>query len=117
MQLCEWQKNLIEAVVMSMRNSRKSQQGVALTGVLLTLLWLGCVATAMGVVYSTFQSRKAIQELENLRIEASGLQIMSGQYLLEKSSWSAYSRVEQIAAKQLKMVAPEPEETVLVYRK
>lgn len=96
---------------------KQSQQGVSLFSLVFTLLWLASVVTAMGVVYSTYQSRKATQELESLRIEASGLQIMSGQYLLEKSSWSAYSRVEQIAAKQLKMVAPEPDKTVLVYRK
>lgn len=92
-------------------------QGSIFFNLLFLVLWLVTVASAMGVVYSTYQSRKATQELESLRIEASGLQIMSGQYLLEKSSLSAYSRVEDIAMKQLKMVTPEPEKTVLVYRK
>lgn len=95
----------------------REPQGSIFFNLLFLVLWLVTVASAMGVVYSTYQSRKATQELESLRIEASGLQIMSGQYLLEKSSLSAYSRVEDIAIKQLKMVAPEPEKTVLVYRK
>ncbi|VUD40332.1 Cell division protein FtsL [Thalassocella blandensis] len=101
----------------AMSSMKETQSGISLFTLVFVLLWLGSVVSAMGVVYSTYQSRKATQQLESLRIEASGLQIMSGQYLLEKSSWSAYSRVEEIAAKQLKMVAPEPEKTVLVYRK
>lgn len=83
---------------------------------LLMVLWLACVLTAMGVVFSAFASRKATQELELLRRESSGLQVESGQYLLEKSTWAAYSRVEKIATNKLKMRVPESEKTVLVYR-
>lgn len=80
-------------------------------------LWMLSFGSALGVVYSTYQARKATQVLEELRREASGLQVMSGQYLLEKSSWAAYSRVEQIAQSELNMKVPIPEQTVLVYRK
>ncbi len=85
--------------------------------VVFLLLWMFSFGSALGVVYSTYKARKATQVLEELRREASGLQVMSGQYLLEKSSWAAYSRVEQIAQSELNMKIPIPEQTVLVYRK
>lgn len=85
--------------------------------VVFLLLWMFSFSSALGVVYSTYKSRKATQVLEELRREANGLQVMSGQYLLEKSSWAAYSRVEQIAQSELNMKIPIPEQTVLVYRK
>lgn len=91
--------------------------GKAMLSTLVTLVWLSSVASAMGVVYSTYESRKATQKLEELRREANGLRVMSGKYLLEKSSWSAYSRVEEIAVNDLKMVVPDNESTVLVFKK
>lgn len=79
-------------------------------------LWLVTVGSALSVVYSSFEARKATDKLEALRREASGLEVTSGQYLLEQSSWAAYSRVEKMAASKLKMNVPEPDNTVLVYR-
>lgn len=80
------------------------------------VLWVATLATALGVVFSSFQARKATDELETLRREASGLEVTSGQYLLEKSSWAAYSRVEKMASSKLNMIVPSPDKTVLVYR-
>lgn len=84
--------------------------------VLAITLWFACFVSAIGVVYSTWQSRKATQALEELRRQENGLQVVSGQLLLEKSSWAAYNRVEEVAEKQLNMRVAEPEKTVLVYR-
>lgn len=78
--------------------------------------WIFCVGSAFGVVYSTFESRKATHELEELRREAAGLKVISGQFLLEQSSLAAYSRVESIAKQQLGMFDPSAEQTVLVVR-
>ncbi|PCK09177.1 MAG: cell division protein FtsL [Alteromonadaceae bacterium] len=83
---------------------------------ILMLLWLACLLSALGVVCSTYESRKATQALETLRREASSLKVMSGKYLLEKSSWAAYSRVERIATNDLGMQMPQPGKTVLVHR-
>lgn len=83
---------------------------------LLVMLWFGVFGSAMGVVYSAFQSRQATHELESLRKESNNLQVRSGQYMLEKSTWAAYSRVEEIAVKKLKMHIPESSNTVLVKR-
>ena len=82
-----------------------------------SFLWLLSVGSAMGVVYTTYETRRATQELEDLRREASGLQVLSGQYLLEKSVWSSYSRIEKIAKKDLHMDIPDQQKTILVYRK
>lgn len=71
----------------------------------------------MAVVYSSFESRQAMQALEVLRRDADRMSVVSGQYMLEISSWAAYSRVEKIAKKELKMVSPETAQTVLVYRR
>jgi cell division protein FtsL len=94
----------------------KSKGGSVLSFVLL-VFWLLSVASSIGVIYSTYESRKATQELESLRIEASGMKVMSGQFFLEKSTLSAFSRVERIATKKLNMITPDPDKTVLVYRK
>lgn len=80
------------------------------------VFWVVSFCSALGVVHSTFETRKATQELEELRREASSLTVVSGQYLLEQSSLGAYSRVEKIATNTLKMKVPGPEHTVLVNR-
>lgn len=84
---------------------------------LLILLWLLSLVTAMSVVYTTFDSRKSVQRLEELRQEAIGLRVSSGQYKLEKSSLASYSRVESLAVEKLNMSVPESTKTVLVLRK
>lgn len=90
---------------------------LALFGDLLLIgLWIGCVATAIGVVYSAYAARKATQELEVLRRESTGLQVESGKYLLEKSTWAAYARIEEIATTKLHMQVPESNKTVLVFK-
>ncbi len=81
---------------------------------LVTALWLAAIATAIAVVASTQVVRRDINELETLRREASQLQVQWGQYLLEQSTWAAYSRVEHVAVSELNMTAPTPEVIVMV---
>jgi len=83
---------------------------------MIVLLWGGCLVSALGVSYTAFLSRKSTQELEVLRRESSSLQVVSGQYLLEKSTWAAYSRIERVAVTELQMKVPESKKTVLVYK-
>ncbi|MFL0810580.1 MAG: cell division protein FtsL [Agarilytica sp.] len=96
--------------------NRKACSGRTVVPFLMVTLWLTGVGSAMGVVYSTYESRKATQELEELRREASGLKVVSGQYLLERSSFSAYSRIEKVAMGELEMVIPEIDNTVLIFK-
>lgn len=79
-------------------------------------LWLVCLASALGVVYSTFMTRESVRELENLRSVAIELKVVSGQYQLERSSLGAYARIESIAKDDLSMSEPVAVETVLVAR-
>ena len=81
---------------------------------LLLCLWIAVVISALRVVAVTHQVRKQVNQLETLRREAAQLQVEWGQYLLEESTWSAYSRIELIATKQLGMIAPTPERVVMV---
>lgn len=86
-------------------------------GVLLAaaLLWLAVLASALAVVASTHQVRKHTNNLEVLRREAAQLQVEWGQYLLEQSTWAAYSRVEAIATKKLDMFPATAEQIVMVH--
>ncbi len=98
-------------------SASKRSSGKVLFSLVVVAVWLSSVGSAMGVVYSTYESRKATQELEILRREASGLRVTSGQFLLEKSSWSAYSRVEKVAMDDLDMMLPDTNKTVFVFKK
>ena len=82
--------------------------------VAVVLLWLAVIASALKVVGVTHQARLSFFELESLRREAQDLEIQRGQYLLEQSTWAAYSRVENLAQKKLDMRLPEPTDIVMV---
>jgi cell division protein FtsL len=81
---------------------------------LLACLWVLLVVSALAVVASTQTVRRNVNQLETLRREAAQLQVEWGQYLLEESTWAAYSRVEGIALKELNMLAPTSERVVMV---
>jgi len=78
------------------------------------LLWVACIVSALGVVATTQVVRRDVNSLETLRREASQLQVQWGQYLLEQSTWAAYGRVENAAVSELNMMAPTPEEIVMI---
>jgi cell division protein FtsL len=84
------------------------------TCVAVGVLWLAILVSGIGVVYSTHLSRQLFSELETKRRMTSDLHVEWGQYLLEQSTWAAYSRVERIAAEELKMQMPARDKIVLV---
>ena len=81
---------------------------------LLLVLWLSTLVSALGVSYVTYDTRLKSHQLEMLRRQQNHLQVTWGQYLLEESTWSAYSRIEQIAKDNLDMQAPAVEHIVIV---
>lgn len=99
-----------------MNRSHPSQQSPIPTSVMLVVavLWVATIASALGVVASTQVVRRDVNSLETLRREAAQLQVQWGQYLLEQSTWAAYSRVENAAISELNMMAPTPEEIVMI---
>jgi len=78
------------------------------------VLWLGVIGSALAVVASTQVVRRDVNELEVLRREAGQLQVQWGQYLLEQSTWAAYGRVEAAALSELNMMAPTPEDMLMI---
>ncbi|MBC6907326.1 cell division protein FtsL [Saccharophagus sp. K07] len=78
--------------------------------------WFLVMGSALSVIYVTHRARLATHELETLRHAAADLQAESGQLLLEKSSLSAYARVEQMALKELNMTVPDTDQVVVVKR-
>jgi cell division protein FtsL len=78
------------------------------------VLWLGVIGSALAVVASTQVVRRDVNELEVLRREAGQLQVQWGQYLLEQSTWAAYGRVETAALSELNMMAPRPEDIIMI---
>ncbi len=76
------------------------------------VLALGTIVSALAVVFVTHQSRVATDELETLRHEAADLHVASGQFLLERSTLAAYSRIEAIALNELGMTVPTIEQVI-----
>lgn len=81
---------------------------------LLALLWLGTMASALAVVYTTQRSRALTAELVQAQKERDELRYEQERLLLEKGAWSAYSRIEKVAREKLNMHVPAPDERVLV---
>lgn len=81
---------------------------------LLALLWLGTMASALAVVYTTQHSRTLTAELVRAQKERDELRYEQERLLLEKGAWSAYSRIEKVAREKLNMHVPAPDERVLV---
>ena len=81
---------------------------------LAVLLWLALIASALGVVYVTYDTRVKFNALETLRREQSQLQVIWGQYLLEESTWAAYGRVEKLAEEKLSMTVPSAENIMMI---
>jgi cell division protein FtsL len=99
-----------------MSQDRHSVMSSSSTAIMLwaALVWIMVIVSALAVVSTTQVVRRDVNELETLRREASHQQVRWGQYLLEQSTWAAYGRVENAATSELNMVAPTPEDIVLV---
>lgn len=72
------------------------------------------VFSSLGVIYSSFKARQLVAEFQQLQNQRNAYQEEWGQLLLEQSTLGAFSRVEQLAGKELKMAVPSPEQTVMV---
>lgn len=70
--------------------------------------------TALGVVYSSFETRRLVAQHQQLLNQKNAMQVEWGQLLLEQSTWGSYNRVEQLAGDKLKMRVPSPSEIVMV---
>lgn len=78
------------------------------------LLGAGLFASALGVVWSTHETRTLFIELQGLHAERDRLDIEWSQLKIEQSAWATHGRVEQTARAGLNMVIPTPQEVQLV---
>jgi len=84
-------------------------------GRLLLLGLIGAVfASALGVVFSTHESRKLFVELQGLQKVRDELSAEWGRLQLEQSTWATHGRIENIANNKLDMVNPPPGAVVIV---
>ena len=70
--------------------------------------------SAIGVIYSSYQSRQLFAELQDKKREEMRLQEQWGRLLLERSTWASPARIERIAKSQLNMIEPEQQAVTVV---
>jgi cell division protein FtsL len=80
--------------------------------VLLALL----VVCALALVTAQHQSRKLYVELQKEQELEKQLEVEWGQLQLEQSTWATHSRIEKIAARELRMRVPSRSQTQVVSR-
>jgi cell division protein FtsL len=78
------------------------------------ILLLGIFATAMGVVFTTHETRQAITENENTLIKHDRLEDEWRNLLLEETALSDHSRVQELAKKDLDMKRPDADKEVVI---
>ena len=83
-------------------------------GILIVLLVAALLCSAFGVVYFKDLNRRLFIQYEILQHEKAEELIEWGRLLLEQSTWSTQSRIQQIAQRQLGMEVPTAKEVVLV---
>ena len=78
------------------------------------LLLFMAISLAIGIVFTTQYTRVLISEREFLLIERDNLDVEWRNLILEESTLSEHSRVEDIARKDLNMVRPNKQSEVVV---
>lgn len=78
------------------------------------VLALAILVSALATVDASHRTRGLFAELDALRMERDRMLEQRGRLLLERSTFSAYNRVETVAVEQLDMRMPVPSETRLV---
>ena len=81
---------------------------------LLAVLLLGCIASAIGVVYARHRHRLLFVELSRLEKARDELNIEFGRLQLEQATVAESNRIDQIARLRLGMKFPEAGDVVVV---
>ncbi|HGM5583119.1 TPA: cell division protein FtsL [Pseudomonas putida] len=81
---------------------------------LMLLLFVGVLVSAIAVAYSAHWNRQLLNTLYNELSERDKAQAEWGRLILEQSTWTAHSRIENLAAGQLKMRVPNADEVRMV---
>ena len=78
---------------------------------LLVVLFL---VSSLGVIYSSHMTRQMYRSLQTLQSNQDDLDSEYEKLILEQSAWADYTRVDQLAREELKMIAPLPKDLVVV---
>ncbi len=71
------------------------------------ILFFALIAVSLGVITAQHKARKLYFELEQQQNLTQKYDTEFGQLQLEQSTWAMHSRVEELAAKKLKMQVPD----------
>lgn len=82
----------------------------------IALLWIVVVVSALAVAFVSHLCREKYSQLTAMEREANQLQVDYGKYLLEHSAWGSLQRIENMAANNLQMRSPQPEEILMIKR-
>ncbi|MBF7730344.1 cell division protein FtsL [Pseudomonas sp. N040] len=94
--------------------SRRLAKPLPAGSLLLLLLFVGVLVSALSVSYSAHVHRQLLNALFAELSERDKLQAEWGRLILEQSTWTAHSRIENLAVGQMQMRIPEPAEVQLV---
>jgi cell division protein FtsL len=72
------------------------------------------VVSALGVAYSSHETRNMYRDLQQLEKDHDDLEHEYEKLLLEQSAWADYTRLNELAQDKLEMTAPEISEMVVL---
>ncbi|MCE5983400.1 cell division protein FtsL [Pseudomonas wadenswilerensis] len=81
---------------------------------LMLLLFIGVLVSSVAVSYSAHWNRQLLNSLYGELSERDKAQAEWGRLILEQSTWTAHSRIENLASEQLKMRIPAADEVRMV---
>ena len=81
---------------------------------LMLLLFIGVLVSSVAVSYSAHWNRQLLNTLYGELNERDKAQAEWGRLILEQSTWTAHSRIENLASEQLKMRIPAADEVRMV---
>ena len=81
---------------------------------LMLLLFVAVLVSAIAVSYSAHWNRQLLNELYGELSVRDKAQAEWGRLILEQSTWTAHSRIENLASEQLKMRIPAADEVRMV---
>ncbi len=84
--------------------------------VLFLLVWVGTLFTALKMVQVRHEARTQFMELQELESRIDELDMEWDRLLIEESTWSNHSQIEQTARQRLGMRLPSPAEVRVVRR-
>jgi cell division protein FtsL len=79
------------------------------------LLTLTVLLSGISVIYMTYMTRILHASYQHNLIEFDRLNKQRGQLLLERSTWMAQSRIQEVAETKLAMVMPNRQSVIIVH--